>query len=46
MQIFKRIFGKCNLRTAIDFAVLRKRSKWWGGMECRTLFGVAGFALK
>ena len=25
VQIFGRIFGRCNLRTAIDFAVLRMR---------------------
>ena len=42
-------FYKCILQGAIDFAELRMRS--WssganGGAECRTFFGVAGFAPK
>jgi len=40
---------KCILQGAIDFAVMRMRSGVGaavanGGAECRTFFGVAGFA--
>jgi len=47
----RNFFCKCILQAAIDFAEAADAERSWssganGGAECRTFFGVAGFAPK
>ena len=44
-QIFKRIFGECNLQGAIDFAVPRMRSGGVGGVQRNAARSSAWLAL-